>query len=483
VSFPAPPLAPRPSPARGLHAWLAAGFLLFAVYGSLVPFHYRPLPLEEAQARFQAVCQQPIRVVSRSDWLANILLFIPLGYLLTAALGAGRPLAIRVAAAAVVVLFCGAASTAIEFTQLYFPPRDSSLNDIVAESLGALLGAATWLTAGQAVTDWTRRVWAGVGPRGALAWAFPAYVAALLVVQLLPLDLTLSPADLYHKYREGRVRLLPWGATHGQGLETVARDLTNLAYFLPFGLLLACLPARRWREVRAWPRVLGLGVAFAAAVEGLQLFVYSRGCDATDVVIGGLGALAGWGMALTLCPAPAGPAGGMKVQGAARLVFLVGWVVLLAFLAWQPFDFRASLGLASRRLREMSLMPFVDYYRGNYLNALDQVVLKVLLFLPVGALLSWCGRSGAPALAGLWRLLPMALGLAALLEAGQALLPTRYPSLTDVLVEGLGACVGFVLAHQVRLAFRADRPAPAAARGPLLAGPNWRFSVRGPAPL
>ena len=64
----------------GTYALLAAGFLAFAVYGSWVPFHYRPFPFSEARAQFALVCSRPVSVDSISDWVANVLLFVPIGF-------------------------------------------------------------------------------------------------------------------------------------------------------------------------------------------------------------------------------------------------------------------------------------------------------------------------------------------------------------------------------------------------------------------
>jgi len=59
---------------------------------------------------------------------------------------------------------CAALSAAIEFTQLWFPPRVSSLNDVLAETIGAVIGATTWVIAGQRLTDYARSVWVAWGP-------------------------------------------------------------------------------------------------------------------------------------------------------------------------------------------------------------------------------------------------------------------------------------------------------------------------------
>jgi VanZ family protein len=41
-----------------------------------------------------------------------------------------------------------------------------------------------------------------------------------------------------------------------------------------------------------------------------------------------------------------------------------------------------------------------------------------------------------------------AFGLALVLEIGQVFLPTRYPSITDILVETVGACCGYILSSR-----------------------------------
>ena len=68
--------------------WATLAYAVFVVYGSLVPldFHYRPLA-----AAWDAFLQTPylhLDVGSRADWVANILLYIPLGFFATGWLAA-----------------------------------------------------------------------------------------------------------------------------------------------------------------------------------------------------------------------------------------------------------------------------------------------------------------------------------------------------------------------------------------------------------
>jgi glycopeptide antibiotics resistance protein len=131
---------------------------------------------------------------------------------------------------------------------------------------------------------------------------------------------------------------------------------------------------------------------------------------------------------------------------------LAGWLAVLVFLNWQPFDFTA--GLAPPRLRTLSLIPFADTLEGNYLHGFENLAQKAALFLPVGALLAPTHLSRGHKMSGALAVLG-ALALAAGLEAGQLFLPTRFASVTDVLVETAGAWAGFALTRRMREASRA----------------------------
>src|SRR5258705_6225051 len=67
----------------------AVCYLLFVVYGSLVPLEFHPRPLETAWRDFLAASYLVLGVESRADWVPNILLYMPLAYLLSAALAGG----------------------------------------------------------------------------------------------------------------------------------------------------------------------------------------------------------------------------------------------------------------------------------------------------------------------------------------------------------------------------------------------------------
>ncbi|HEY7424165.1 MAG TPA: VanZ family protein, partial [Gemmataceae bacterium] len=401
---------------RGQYAGLALLFLGFAVYGSLVPFHLSHLPFDKAARLFRAVLDQPIAVQSRSDWIANILLFLPLGFLLMGAGCCDRP-QLGVVFILPVTLLCVVLSGIIEFTQLYFPPRVSSINDIAAESLGGTLGVLFWLLRGQRLTGAARRMWTAFGSRGTDGLLLLGYFALVVAISALPFDFTVSPAEVWHKYRDGRVHLTPFASGGVGAFELANKYFWNAAFFAPIGMLLSHLAGPVWRSGRSWPLILGLGLLVSGAIEFMQLFVVSRFCDITDVLTGGSGVLMGWAIVLVyrgVCPS-------QFTSTILRWGMLAAWLGVLIFMEWQPFNFALDLSRARDRLHHVSLLPFLDYYQGNYIHGLDEFVHKILLFVPLGVLLAPPVPVSRGAMLFCWSL---AVAVAVVLEAGQLFLPT-----------------------------------------------------------
>jgi glycopeptide antibiotics resistance protein len=497
---------PRRPLGTGTFALLTLGFLFFVVYGSLVPFHYRPLGWGETFARWHEVLAQPLGVDSRVDFASNVLLFIPLGFLMAGTCSVDRHRAVAVLAVFLVTPVCAALSASIEFAQLWFPPRVSSINDVFAETIGGATGALLWATAGQRVTAYARSVWGAAGPENLAVRVLPAYLLVLAVIHALPLDLTISPAELYHKWKEGRIALVPFAAEHGGALRVALKTGWNVAYFLPLGVILACWPGPRFRR---WPPVLAAGILTASAVEFMQLFVWSRNCDATDVLTGSAAVWLGWWLtgALTVRRTAAASRGRRFPSALTRPCLFLAWFLVAAVVNWVPADLiteeeeavppRAPAeaawqaeawvvshdgrfvrppdrgeaipvrrlgpfvvlvhpGVVRQRLLNTPPVPLQDLWVGSPFHAADEVLHKMLLFLPLGALL--VPRPTAKGRRGVWRALLAGFFLASLFEAGQLLVPGRTCSTSDILIETNGAVVGFLLYRRL-LILGSRRPA------------------------
>lgn len=476
-----PEAPPGPlAPTAAHYRWLAFGFLCLTVYGGLLPFRYQPRPLDEALAAFRDMPYlDPSQLGARGDWVISIIQFAAPSYLVMGALCVDRRRAADVAAAVVVAPAMVGLGICLEFLQVYFPPRTVSLNDVVLESLGGVAGVLLWLLAGGRLTAWSRRFWGARGIAGLAAQALPAYLSLLLVMHLMPFDLIVGPGEIAQKYREGRVVLLPFRGVISGGIGPLADLLTNVASFFPLGVLVALVPGRaRWAG-RDWRATLAIGLGITALIELLQLFVYSRYFDVTDILTGSCAVLLGWRLIRDLHRLRwmsgvgweyrrfAG-LGGPGVRRATWVLLACGWFGALALVSWQPFDFTTDParfatgdGLLTDEhtsvyaWRRMAWAPLVDCYWGSKYSVVDQLVRKALSFTPLGVLMALgpCRRDRRGA--GLL-VVVAALPLAGAIEVGQFFIPERHPSTTDLVVGCFGAWIGFAAARHVESALRAE---------------------------
>lgn len=420
--------------------WFA--YLVFVVYGSLVPLDFRPLPLDQAIARFSAIPYLDLGVDSRADWVANLLLFIPLTFFWLGILWHRRSVSLRLLASAAVLVLAVALSFAIEFTQLFFPPRTVSQNDLLAESIGAGVGIVAWWAFGPRLSRWFDQ-WRGEQGTWSSAqrWLY-VYLAGLFAYNLLPLDLTISPVEIFHKMREGRLVLIPFAGLPSSPAFAAYDLITDVALWIPVGLL--------WRRLTG-SNVLAVrnAVLIALLLEFLQLWVYSRVSDVTDILMaalgGWLGALLAWRLA--------GDRAARDRDGAAAGAALLWpsavllWLGALAVVFWYPFDFRTDTQFLQERLMLLKAVPFAAYYFGTEFRAATEVLHKLLFFAPLG-LFTGLGlrRFGWPR-AWVWIVgILFVGGVAGVIEGGQLALPGKNPDLTDWVLECCGALVGLWVA-------------------------------------
>jgi VanZ family protein len=345
--------------------------------------------------------------------------------------------------AVLVLPVCFLVACCVEFAQLFFADRVASVDDIAAQSIGAVLGACLWGIFGQKVTDWGRLLWAGDSNLDRRL--LPAYLLVLLALHLVPLNLTISPVEIYRKYKAGMVNFIPFALPSSDLFAYVQKGMLNIIYFFMLGLLLPGLPGERWRQGRQVGWVLMWGLVIATCLIGVKLIVLSRSFDVTDVLVATLSILIGWALRLDLAIRSA-------TRGL-RLVLLGIWLLLITFVTWQPFDF--DFGLAEERWAKLTPIPLADLWQGSELLAFENLIQKMVLYLPFGALLtSWRTTSTI----GAWvPTLVLASLIALLLEAGQLILSSRTPSLSDVYVQTAGALLGSIITRRVCVTDEARR--------------------------
>lgn len=439
------------------YLWIATACLAGVLYGSLVPFHFQWRPFDGAVSEYLRIVAEPLTWESGSDCLANVLLFIPLTFLWMASLTVERSK--RDAALTALLVFPAASllSASIEFTQLYFPPRVTALDDILAESLGGAIGIVTWLVAGPTLTAWARRIWSALGKEGWAGSVIPAYVFFLVLIHVMPINLTISPAMIYRKYQEGRIVLAPFASLREGGFEATQEMLWDLIYYAPLGWLMAHLESPGWRSWSRLPVVVALAALAAFGMETLQVFVWSRQSDVTDALVGMLAAVAGWALTVAY-DRLVGRDRILASSGAARssnmglpVMVLTVWLIIVFVVSWQPFDFSTDPQFLAARQEKLTWLPFADYMVQTEFNAFEQALHKTILFIPLGAILAatwWTvdiRRVSAVALL-------FAFMIASTVEVGQFYLPGHTASVTDVLIEMGGTLLGCGLGVRLRAA-------------------------------
>jgi glycopeptide antibiotics resistance protein len=437
---------------RWILALLALGSLAFAIYGSLVPLDYSPLSLQDAWERFRSLRDLRTGLTSRSDWATNTLLFVPLGFFALGWLWPTRGVWTRLLTSSLVWLATIAVSVSIEFSQFWFPPRTPSLNDIVAQSMGSLAGILFWWVRGPALWAWVSHWREARGVPHVSEYLLLAYLGGLFLYNVLPLDLTISPVEIYHKWQGNGVNLIPFGYPT-EGLEAFVYGIVvDVLLWVPVSLL--WVVSGRRRPVGAFWMTLGA----ALLLEFCQFFVYSRVSDVTDLITAavgaGIGALAGSRLRQGEGRGAVGQASG---SGRAVLPWILlgvlGWIGVLCLVFWYPFGFSTDVAFLRERLPLLYQVPFHNYYYGSEFRAVTEVLHKLLFFAPLGALLA-LGRFQIRRFSPLRTLytgmaLVIMVGVPLLIELGQVGLPDKYPDSTDWMLKVLGAGAGFLLASIV----------------------------------
>ncbi len=197
------------APVSGVRQQLASLYLTTAVlatigflYGSAIPLVFAtPNYLARIRGAFEP---SPWNLAQLFDVVANVLAFMPLGFLWGAACNTLLPNS-RARSGLFVTVATGCLCLAVlaETLQIWIPLRDPSIRDVLALEWGAVLGYGIWLRAGRSVTGvlshWIERV-AGPDAMPLLRFRWLALFFSLFAASLV-LNFYASPSQLFLLYR------------------------------------------------------------------------------------------------------------------------------------------------------------------------------------------------------------------------------------------------------------------------------------------
>lgn len=121
---------------RTFIGWLLLGVVALIAYGSLYPFNFKPDALRGDL--LEALRELSWARAGRGDRIANVLLYLPLGFCLFLWL---TPRVRRATAVVIATVLGSLLSLGVEVAQVYISSRVPSLTDLTLNALGTLVGA------------------------------------------------------------------------------------------------------------------------------------------------------------------------------------------------------------------------------------------------------------------------------------------------------------------------------------------------------
>lgn len=402
----------------GALAMLACLSALFVIYGSLLPFEYRDAPPGYTFGDFSYIKWYGLGPGNRADWVANLILYVPVGFF---AYGAASRLGLGGAIFAA-LLGIGLA-VCIEFLQVWAAPRTYSLNDMVAEIAGAFIGILGWGLWGRLLASSIQNALSG-GPK-TLTAGLGLYLLGYSFIALFPFDFLVSADEIATRLADPKAFV--WAPENLFGIRSLASLILKIALILPLGMAIKLV----------WNRGVASAVLAAfvltGGIEALQWLQYSGRVEASSFAVAMLGA-----------------ALGHQVTGSLKQIMLriapwlkVGiWLAAPLYLAILPVLRGWHAGFVGQSkiedvLASMHWMPFYYYYYATEQLAFSSLLSVAASYAPLGVFI-WVtqmliGKATGQRQSLGYSVLPTVL-FACIIEAGGLITTGLRPDLTNILI-------------------------------------------------
>ncbi|HYA28054.1 MAG TPA: VanZ family protein, partial [Acidobacteriota bacterium] len=341
----------------------------------------------------------------------------------------------------VIFAFCAALSVAIEFTQLFFPPRTVSLNDIMAEILGSAIGIVLWWGSGRRLRNLLDLVL--LQGRNAAYAGLILYAIAYLGFSLFPYDFLISGEEIRAKFAS---RYIDWVAAPevcGGSLRCSVKLVAEAAAVAPLGLLFCFVSGRR--GLRLLMVTAAIGFCLGVTIEGLQFFLVSGVTLGASVFTRVVGMVAGAVVGEMSAQSTFWPM--LYLLGPPMPIAILLYTALLSAVTWLGKGPVLSLDQGLNRLPEIYFMPFYYHYYTSESAAMTSLLGIVAMFFPIGVLY-WIWRiTRIREFAGRGAIQVGFLGasIGAILEIGKLFLKAARPDPTNVIIASAAAVAGFVV--------------------------------------
>ena len=432
---------------------LSLCYLAFVIYGSLIPFQSHSLPIEEAIDRFRHIPYLHLGIQSRADFVANILLYIPLSFFMIGVwCRKACPWPVKSAGVLFVLLLCSLLAGLIEFIQVFFPPRTVSLNDVIAEILGTIIGISFWYTIGGRLT----RLWSAIstGGREGLHAALVIYALFYLALCLFPFDFLVSMSEISWKLSTHSYHAFVAEETCQSPIRCAVTFIVEIIAMVPFGILTGL--RSRGRQNHILFAALVYGGVLGIVIETSQFFIASGISQGASVFT----RIMGLGLGLWLFQSI------LKDRFSTLRPFLRPGILLgaipyfllvMTLKGWFSHDW-VGLEEALSKIDKNMFIPFYYHYFGTEMNAVVNLLSNAAAFVPIGvAYWAWHFSrrtfSSCAFMASFYGVVA-----AVFIETGRLFPAGKYPDFTNVLIAGVSAGAGYRILTWAYRAFSELQP-------------------------
>ena len=413
--------------------------------------HFVPIDPRLAMSRlFEITYVQP-SANHHSNWVGNIALMVPMGFLLAGWCCFARRMTVVGGLGAILIGF--ELIVAIKFAQLYFLPRTVSLNYIVAQSIGLLGGSIAYGGLYQVPAKFRVKV-EGIQ---SLRFLLATYTLLASVFLLIPFDFARTTNDLASiLLKLSSSMTLIDGAGRPPAI-MAAFILGSIVSMVPVGAFLTFVGGSRLHIGRSTGAATLAGFCGSFAIYLLTAIMVSGKPSLPAVLFRTIGIGAGAYLMhrlVRLDPARVKPWLPRMVLTAIP-IYLMGLAALNGLIS----TYWAMPDLA---LRGHSWLPLYNYYMAPRAEAAKSIVLHIAMYAPIGALVAiHVRRVQAPLLAGV-----IATLLSALMEGGRFLRPGLTTDVNNIPLAAVAAWAAAIatpvlwrMMASVYIGWAAPRPA------------------------
>ncbi|MCK5076527.1 MAG: VanZ family protein, partial [Calditrichia bacterium] len=133
------------------------------------------------------------------------------------------------------------------------------------------------------------------------------------------------------------------------------------------------------------------------------------------------------------------------LQWTVSKILLLLYFVFLFYVTFKPFNFKPVWGVFEGQF--YYFWNTISFFKETVLGTKSDVIANIIVFIPFGSLLYWYKweKNNFEKKVNWFKGILIIFGTTALIEFGQLFLPSRHPSIVDIITNLTGGTIGFII--------------------------------------